>query len=60
MQFCEWPFPEGVEKRAEAGMPEAGDDRAWQIYYREVRRYAWQVIAMAGVGLVSTAPPDES
>jgi hypothetical protein len=51
---------EGVAKRAAAGMPEAGDDRARQIYYQEADRYAWQVIVMAGVGLIGTSLPPES
>ena len=50
--------PEGVAKRAEARMPEAGDDRARQIYYQEARRYAWRVMVMAGVG--KTFLPTES
>jgi hypothetical protein len=52
--------PEGIERRAEAGMPEAGDDRARQIYYQEARRYAWRVMVMAGVGLIGTSIPTES
>jgi hypothetical protein len=51
---------EGVAKRASAGMPEAGDDRARQIYYQEADRYAWQIIVMAGVGLIGTSIPIES
>jgi hypothetical protein len=52
--------PEGVDKRAEAGMPEAGDDRARQIYYQETRRYAWRIIVMAGLGLTENSRPDEN
>jgi hypothetical protein len=51
---------EGVAKRAAAGMPEAGDDRARQIYYQEADRYAWRVMVMAGVGLIGTSIPTES
>ena len=51
--------PEGHAKRAEAGMLEAGDDRARQIYYQQAHRYAWQVIVMAGVGRIGTALPPE-
>jgi hypothetical protein len=51
--------PEGDAKRAKAGMLEAGDDRARQIYYQQAHRYAWQVIVMAGVGLIGTALPPE-
>jgi hypothetical protein len=51
---------EGVAKRAAAGMPEAGDDRARQIYYQEADRYAWRVMVMAGVGLIGTSLPTES
>jgi hypothetical protein len=49
---------EGDDKRAEAGMPEAGDDRARQIYYQEIRRYAWRVMVMAGVGLTDASTPN--
>jgi hypothetical protein len=52
--------PEGIEKRAEAGMPEAGDDRAREIYYQEAKRYAWRVIVMAGLGLIENSRPDEN
>ena len=51
--------PEGVAKRAEAGMPEAGDDRAQQIYYQESQRYAWRIIVMAGIGLTGKSRPEE-
>jgi hypothetical protein len=47
--------PEGLEKRAAAGMPEAADDRARQIYYQQARRYAWRIIVMAGLGLTGTS-----
>jgi hypothetical protein len=53
-------WPEGIEKRAAAGMPEAGDDRARQIYYQEICRYAWRVMVMAGVGLIGTSIPTEN
>jgi hypothetical protein len=51
---------EGVAKRAAAGMPEAGDDRARQIYYQEADRYARRVMVMAGLGLVEKPIPTES
>jgi hypothetical protein len=50
---------EGVAKRASAGMPEAGDDRARQIYYQEARRYAWRIMVMAGVGLIGKSTSEE-
>jgi hypothetical protein len=51
---------EGKAKRASAGMLEAGDDRARQIYYQEADRYAWRVMVMAGLGLTGRSGMDES
>jgi len=52
--------PEGIAERAAAGMPEAADDRARQIYYQETHRYAWRVIVMAGLRLTGRSGMDES
>jgi hypothetical protein len=51
---------EAEAKRAAAGLPDSGEDRARHIYYGEARRYVWRAMVIAGLGLPSTALPEAS